>query len=134
MESNTGTHRCTEVIVKSGTGFMVVKIRFGRGPVISRRRGKNSKIATFAASLLTLVSISCASLGLWRIGTDLAWTADFVFSDGLLSHWQIWIGAAVAIQYAAWRLNRYAKQALAPEPEGRPLEESPERVRAIANV
>ena len=53
---------------------------------------------------------------MWRIGTDLAWAGDFVFSDGFLSHWQIWIGAAVAMQYAAWRLNRYAGQALAPEP------------------
>ena len=32
---------------------------------------------------------------MWRIGTDLGWTGDFVFSDGLLSHWQVWIGAAI---------------------------------------
>jgi hypothetical protein len=113
---------------------MVVRIRFGRGRVISRRKGKNSGIAILAASLLTLVSISFASLGIWRIGTDLAWAGDFVVPDGLLSHWQIWIGAALLIQYAAWRLNRYAKQAAPQSPEIEPAEKPAERVRAIANV
>jgi hypothetical protein len=113
---------------------MVVKIRFGRGKVVTRRGGKNSRIATLTASLLTLVSISCASLGMWRIGTDLNWAGDFVFPSGFLSHWQVWIGAAVAIQYTGWRLTRYARKAIPQEAEIQPVEESPERVRAIANV
>lgn len=62
-----------------------------------------------AASLLTLLSISCASLGLWRLGTDLDWAGDFVFRSGLLSHWQVWIGAAALIQYASWRLAQYSQ-------------------------
>jgi hypothetical protein len=96
---------------------MVVKIRFGQGPAVSRRRGKNSRMATLAASLLTLVSISCASLGMWRIGTDLDWAGDFVFRNGFLSHWQVWMGVAIAVQYVSWRLARYAKQARLPEAE-----------------
>src|SRR3954467_13701926 len=87
---------------------MVVKIRFGQGPVVTRRKGKNSRIATLSASLLTLVSISGASLGMWRVASDLGWGGDFVFPDGFLSHWQVWIGAATGVQYAAWRLTRYA--------------------------
>jgi hypothetical protein len=98
-----------KAIVETGTSFMVVKIRFGRGPVVTRRKGKNSRIATLAASVLTLVSLSCASLGMWRIGTDLGWAGDFVFPQGFLSHWQVWAGAAVAIQYSAWKLTRYAR-------------------------
>jgi hypothetical protein len=104
---------------------MVVKIRFGRGPAVSRRRGKNSRMATLAASLLTLVSISCASLGMWRIGTDLEWAGDFVFRNGFLSHWQVWMGAAIAVQYLSWRLARYAKQAMLPEVEDKPAEQGP---------
>jgi hypothetical protein len=113
---------------------MVVKIRFGRGPVVSRRSGKNSRIATLTASLLTLVSISCASLGMWRIGTDLQWAGEFVFPSGFLSHWQVWAGAAIAVQYFSWRLARYAQRAIPPEVEIASVEESPARVRAIANV
>jgi len=109
---------------------MVVKIRFGYGPVVSRRAGKNSRMATLAASVLTLVSISCASLALWRIGTDLEWAGDFVFPSGFLSHWQVWLGAAIAVQYAAWRLTRYARKAIAPKH----AEESTAKVRVVANV
>jgi hypothetical protein len=98
-----------ESIVETKADFMVVRIRFGRGPVVTRRRGKNSRIATFAASLLTLGSISCASLGVWRLGADLGWMGEFAFARGLFSHWQVWISGAAAAQYAGWRLNRYAK-------------------------
>jgi len=113
--------------------FMVVRIRFGRGPVVSRRQGKNSRMATLAASLLTLLSISCAALGLWRLGTDLGWAGDFVFVHGLLSHWQVWIGVAAAVQYVAWRLNSYAQAARA-KSDQEMAEETPEPARAAANV
>jgi len=114
------------------TEFMVVRIRFGRGPIVTQRPGKNSRIATLAASLLTLVSISCASLGLWRMGTDLNWAGDFFVSHGLLSHWQVWIGTAAAIQYAAWRLTRYARTARERDEEEAAEDSTP--TRAAANV
>ena len=92
---------------------MLVKIRFGRGPVVTRRAGKNSGIARLSSSLLAMASVSCASLGLWRVGTDLDVAGKFVIEDGLFSHWQVWIGGAIAAQYASWRLSRYAKNAAA---------------------
>jgi hypothetical protein len=95
---------------------MVVKIPFGGGTVVSRP-GKHSRLATLAASLLTLASIICGSLALWRIGTDLEWAGDFAFPSGFLSHWQVWLGAAIAVQYLAWRLGRYARTAILPESE-----------------
>src|SRR5665213_2726169 len=90
---------------------MVVRIRFGRGPVVTRRQGKNSRIAMLAASLLTLVSICLGSLGIWRLSQDVNLAGDFIFPDGFLSHWQIWIASAAVTQYSCWRLTRYAKTA-----------------------
>lgn len=113
---------------------MVVKIRFGRGPVVVHRPGKNSRIAKLAASLLTMGSISCASFGMWRVGTDLGWTGNFVFTEGLLSHWQVWVGAAVAVQYLAWRLTRYARKAIESIPELPAPTVSPSPVGATSNV
>jgi hypothetical protein len=113
---------------------MVVRIRFGRGPVVKRRKGKNSRLATLAASLLTMASISCAALGLWRVGADLDWTGGFVFSQGLLSHWQVWIGVAVAIEYLSWRLSRYARAVLTEDSDTPGEDKSPASERAIANV
>ena len=97
---------------------MVVRIRFGRGPRVERRRGKNSRLAWVAAGLLTLGSVSCLMLGIWRLGVDFGWAGEFVFADGsFLSHWQIWLLAALGIQVAAWRLNRYGKPKAAPASE-----------------
>lgn len=98
---------------------MVVRIRFGRGTVVSRRKGKNSGAARLLASLLTLVSVCLGSMGLWRLAQDLDLAGDFVFKDGILSHWQVWLGGAGALQYTCWRLARYARTAnRADEPAG----------------
>jgi hypothetical protein len=89
--------------------FMVVKIRFGHGSVVARRKGKNKRIALLVAAFFTMVAICCASLGMWRFSQDIGLASgDFVFQDGLLSHWQVWFAAAAAIQYGCWRLGQYA--------------------------
>ena len=122
-------------ILEFGNRFMVVKIRFPNGPVVSRRAGKNRRFATLAASVLTMVSISCASLAIWRIGTDLEWAGDFVFPNGFLSHWQVWLGVAIAAQCVGWRLSHYAKREIAAEREPEmPAKEPAEKARATANV
>jgi hypothetical protein len=90
---------------------MVVKIRFGRGPVVARRGGKNSRIALLGSGLLGLFAICFASLGIWRLSQDVGLAGDFVFADGFLSHWQVWIACAALTQYCSWRLSRYARQA-----------------------
>jgi hypothetical protein len=112
---------------------MVVKIRFGRGPAVAGRAGRNKRIATLTASLLTLVSLSCAAFAMWRVGNDLEFAGDFVFSSGLLSHWQVWTAFAVAIQYLAWRLNRYARKSVAAQPDAE-FADSPRPDSVIANV
>jgi len=43
-------------------------------------------------------------MGLWRMGADLDWAGNFVFQNGLLSYWQVWIAAAAGVQYANWRV------------------------------
>jgi hypothetical protein len=95
---------------------MVVRIRFERGPRVQRRKGKNLRVALVTAGLLTLGSVSCLVLGLWRLGVDFGWAGEFAFPEGtLLSHWQVWFVGALAIQSAVGKLNRYGK------PQGSPL-------------
>lgn len=88
---------------------MIVRIRFGRGPVVSRRKGKNAKLALLAGSLLTLVAICLAFMGAWRLFGDVDLVGDFIYSDGFLSHWQVWLGAAGFVQYVALRLAKYSR-------------------------
>jgi len=113
---------------------MMVKVRFGRGPVVTRRKGKNSRLAMLGSSFLTLTAITGASLGLWRLGFDLNYAGAFFIEDGLLSHWQVWIAAAVLVQYLSWQLSRYARRARRREVESARAEEKSSAVRAAANL
>ncbi len=124
-------------IVGIRTAFMVVKIRFGRGPVVTRRQGKNSRIAMLGGSMLTLVSICLCSLGMWRLSEDVGLAGDFIVTDGFLSHWQVWIGSAVITQYGCWRLTRYANRAresAADEAEQQSARDVPDTRSVAANV
>jgi hypothetical protein len=111
---------------------MIVRIHFGRGHRVTQRRGKNGRAALLLASMLSLVAISFAVFGLWRLGEDLGFTADFVFPTGFLSHWQVWIAAAASTQYVCWRLTRYSRlarlEADATEKVGAPVEKVSARV------
>ena len=62
--------------------------------------------AQAVSALLTPVAVIALVLGMWRFGTDLGWTEDFVISNGLFSHWQIWIALAIALQALASMLSR----------------------------
>ncbi len=109
--SDPGYQLCQpiEKIVRLLLIAMVVRIRFGRGPAIGRKRGKNRRLAAASATLLTPFAVISGALALWRIAADVGWTSNFAFSAGILSHWQTWLAVALALQLCAHALNRYAK-------------------------
>src|SRR3954451_5983831 len=97
---------------------MRVRIRFGQGSVVTRRKRKNARAARLLGSLLTLVAICLTFMGFWRLFEDVGLAGDFVFADGFLSHWQVWLAGACTVQYSAWRLNAYSREPRGcPEPE-----------------
>jgi hypothetical protein len=91
--------------------YMVVRIQFGAGSKIRRNRGTNRHVALAFAALLTPAALLAALLALWRIASDLNWTAQFAIPSGLFSHWQVWIATAVVLQLCAHLLNRYGRGA-----------------------
>ena len=109
---------------------MIVRIRFGHGRRVTHRKGKNGRAARVTASLLGLVAICLGIFGFWRLGEDLGFTGDFVFSTGFLSHWQVWMAAGAAIQYACWRLTRYSRQTVIETSELTEEEALAENIRA----
>jgi hypothetical protein len=88
---------------------MVVRIRFGKGPKVVKKRLKNQRVALAVAALLPPAAFLAGVLGAWRIAADLNWTNSFAIPSGIFSHWQVWLGAALALQLCARRLNRYGK-------------------------
>ena len=90
---------------------MVVRIRFGKGLKVGAKRRKNRRVALAVAALLPPAAFLAGVLGAWRIAADLNWTNSFAIPSGIFSHWQVWAGAAFALQLCARTLNRYGKSA-----------------------
>jgi hypothetical protein len=86
---------------------MIVRIQFGQGTRVSRRKGKNRRLALAAAALLTPVCLLSFVLAVWRLAADMNWANSFAIPSGLFSHWQVWLGAAAALQGCSYVLNRY---------------------------
>ncbi len=89
---------------------MVIRIRFRRGPRVAKKRRKKQRIAAAIGALLTPAAAMALGLALWRIAADLNWSNRFAISSGLFSHWQVWMGAAVLLQFCARRLGHYGKK------------------------
>jgi hypothetical protein len=90
---------------------MIVRIRFGRGTKVARKPRKQRRVALGLAGLLTPSAVLATVLGMWRLASDMNWTGSFAISAGFFSHWQVWMGAAAALQLCSYLLNRYAKSA-----------------------
>jgi hypothetical protein len=88
---------------------MVVRIRFATGPKLGKKRRTNKRLALAVAAMLPPTAFTAGALALWRIAADLNWTSSFAISTGILSHWQVWLACAIAIQLCARALNRYGR-------------------------
>jgi len=89
---------------------MIVRIRFSRGRRVSKRPRKRRRFAAGLAGFLTPAAALATAVGLWALAAEQNITRNFAISSGLFSHWQVWLGAAVALQVCAQLLNRYAKK------------------------
>lgn len=73
------------------------------------------------AALLQPAAVMAGVLAFWRFSADLQWTSEFAISNGLLSHWQVWLAIFAGLEFLAVALNRTGrKRAL----EGEELEPS----------
>lgn len=87
---------------------MKVRFRFQEGRRVSRRRGKNRRLAAAVGALLIPMALMAYVLGLWKVGSDLGLAGEFGIT-GVFAHWQVWIAIALALSFAASALNRYGR-------------------------
>ena len=114
---------------------MRVRFRFGEGRRVSRRRGKNRRLAAAVAALLIPIALMAFVLGLWKLGSDLGVAGEFEMT-GVFAHWQVWTGLGLALSFAASALNRYGRggeledsRVVTPFPHRQPNQTKPERER-----
>ena len=100
-------------------------LRFG-GVVFSavedRLQPALTRVAEFSQEAASLVSVLFLNPGamvalvfaVWRLGQDLGWAGQFLFSEGLFSHWMVWMmlaGGLKALAVMATRNTRNEKKA-----------------------
>jgi hypothetical protein len=88
---------------------MVVRIRFRRGRKFAGRRRTTRRLAIAIGALLPPLAFTAGVLAAWRIAADLKLAGSFAIANGLFSHWQIWMAAAVLLGMCARLLNRYGR-------------------------
>jgi hypothetical protein len=76
------------------------------------------------AALLMPSAVMAYVLVLWRLAADLSIAGQFPISNGLFSHWQVWLTLAASLQFSGTTLNRYGKpNATVPESVDQPERE-----------
>jgi hypothetical protein len=68
------------------------------------------RLALAIAALMPALALTAGLLAAWRIAADLKLAASFAIVNGLFSHWQVWMGAAIVLQLVAYVLNRYGNR------------------------
>jgi len=89
---------------------MVVRIRMKYENAVRRTVEINRQAAIVTSSLLTPISLVAWVLGGWRLLADLNLAGEFAISDGLFSHWQVWIALGIILQFAALLLQRVSRR------------------------
>jgi hypothetical protein len=78
-------------------------------PAISRAAQISQETASLVSVLLLNPGAMVALVfGLWRLGEDLGLTGPFVISDGLFSHWLVWIMLSGGLKALAVMATRNA--------------------------
>jgi hypothetical protein len=88
---------------------MVIRIRLGHGPLIRKKRPVDRLLALALAGLLTPAAVVAGVLAVWRMGEDMGFARAFAIREGLFSHWQVWMGLSLLLEFIAMTLNRYGR-------------------------
>lgn len=88
---------------------MVVRVRIRWGRIRRQSRARRGALVFAFGHGLNLCSVVALLAAFWRLGNDLNWTKRFAISQGLFSHWQLWLALAVLLQVAATILQRHSR-------------------------
>lgn len=85
---------------------MLVRIRWS-GNRSGGTRFQNA--AVLISVLLTPAALIAFTICFWSLGSELQWTSAFFVSQGIFSHWQVWLVLAGLMLLIARLLRRWAR-------------------------
>ena len=86
-----------KVIVRTSFPLEWPELRLGAGVV---------EALELIVHLLKPASLGAFLLALWRFGADLGWTSEFLITEGLLCHWQLWAALGMSMIAGEGYLSR----------------------------
>jgi hypothetical protein len=86
---------------------MQLRIKINYATPLRKAYSFNRQVVRGTAALLGPASVMAFVLGGWRLGADLNLTGQFAISNGIFSHWQVWLALGAAMQAASSFLSRY---------------------------
>ncbi len=86
-----------KVIVRTSFGLEWPEIKLGAGCI---------EALELVVHLLKPASLAAFLLAFWRVGADLGWTAEFIITDGLMRHWQLWVALGISMIASEGYLSR----------------------------
>ncbi len=89
--------------------MMVLRVRIQWKGIRGQSGVRRGVVISAFGQGLNLASVAALLMALWRLGTDLNWTDWFAISQGLFSHWQLWLALAILLQVAAIMLQRHSR-------------------------
>lgn len=66
--------------------------------VVADTLALGGQLPNIFVALLTPAALVALAMGLWRVGADLDWAAEFPIAAGFFSHWQVWIALSVGLK------------------------------------
>ena len=86
---------------------MVVPLRVRLGSACTTGGSEVVQLVSRLRRWLAPASAVAMLVALWRLAYDLDLTGRFAISDGLFSHWQVWMALAVLFQILDAMLDRF---------------------------
>jgi hypothetical protein len=62
------------------------------------------------SALMGPAVFSAYALAAWSLAANMGWTASFLYTEGPLSNWLVWLGIAILVHVAADVLKRRTRQ------------------------
>jgi len=91
-----------KVIVRVAPVFVLLEVRLNKDLI---------EAGHLLIHLLKPASMAAFLLALWRFSSDLGWTADFLISEGVWSHWQLWAFSGLSMLAGQSWLTRRLQRA-----------------------
>lgn len=89
--------------------IVAIALKAGRidcGGLISPAKRIALKFGAFLSTILSPVSLIAYVFAVWRLASDVGWTAPFAIRAGFFSHWLVWLSTGLVLSLCASILKR----------------------------